>query len=262
LAKNIHQDFEIELTNFVLENSDSGQPNHGKMNIYYNEITQNTLIGTITNSVAEGGKNLVRFNSENFGDFQAIPDNYQTQLIFALTKNNGELLPFRQNLTITTNFDDTLDIGLPKVTIIEPNRDRQDMQVNGEQKFILQVDNFEIAERELVDSENQKSKGYLQIILNDRPIELAFPKKEFTLNEIGASQFGEGSMNVKVQLVNFDYTKLNPEANDSIEVFFVPDNQGQEAEVTQVENNTWRFIIMGLVIVLVVGSIAVLITRG
>jgi hypothetical protein len=262
LAQNIHQDFEIELTNFTLENSDSGEPNHGKMNVYYNEVTQSTQLGTITTSLEQDGKQKVRFNTEDFGDFNVIPDNQETQIIFVLTKNNGELLPFRKTIELTTNFENTLDIGLPKITILEPNRDRQDLEVDGDQKFLLQIDNFEISERELVDSENQKGKGYLQIILNDRPIELAFPKPEFTLNEIGASQFGEGSLTVKVQLVNYDYTKLNPEAHDSIEVFFVPQDGDEGTEVTQVENNTWRFVIMGLIVVLVVGSISILITRG
>ncbi len=262
LAKNINHEFELELINFTLENSDSGEGNRGKLNVYYNEITQGTLLGTITTSLEQDGNQKVRFNTEDFGDFNVIPDSEDTELIFVLTRTNGELLPYRQTLSVITNYDNTLDIGLPKVTIIEPNREREDMQVDGEQKFLLQIDNFKISERELIDPQNESGKGYLQIILNDRPVELTFPNKEFTLNEIGASKFGEGSLTVKVQLVNYDFTKLNPEANDSIEVFFVSQENSDEANITQVENNTWRFVIMGLIVVLVIGSIAILITRG
>ncbi len=262
IAANVHQEFEIELTNFALENVLNGLPNRGKLNIYYNDITSSTLLATISTSLEQGGKNRVVFNTKDFESFSSIPDSMNTRIIFVLTKTNGELLPFRKTINVITNFNNTLDIGFPRVTIIEPNRDRESMHVTGEQKFILQIDNFEISPRELSPRENQNGKGYLQIILNNRPVELAFEKTEFTLNELGASRFGEGTINVKVQLVNFDFTKLNPEASDSIQVFFIPREIGDENAVSQVQNNTWRFVIIGLIILLVVGSMVILITRG
>lgn len=260
-AENIHQTFEIELTNFILENSENNLPGRGKMNFYYNEVTQNTLLGTIATSLEQNGKHRVVFNSKDFSNFRNIPDNFKTRIIFVLTKSNGELLNYRQTLEVVTNFRNTLDVGLPRITILEPNRDRTNMKISGDQKFILKIDNFEISSRQ-EGSLNQQKKGYLQIILNNRAVELAYPKSEFSLNEIGASQFGEGPLTVKVQLVNFDFTKLNPEASDSIEVFFVPRNAKETTEIQQVENNTWRLVIVGLILVLIIGSISLLVTKG
>lgn len=261
-AENIHQTFEIDLTNFILDNTDSSETGRGKMNFYFNEVSQSTLLGTISTSLEQSGKQKVIFNSKDFENFNKIPDNFKTQIIFVLTKSNGELLGYRQSVEVVSNFKNSLDVGLPRISIVEPNRDRANMQVSGSQKFILKIDNFELTNRQKAVSENQKDKGYLQIILNNRVVEIASDKTEFTLNEIGASQFGEGTLNVKVQLVNYDFTKLNPEATDFIEIFFIPQDANQTTEIQQVENNTWRFVIMGLIIILVIGSVSVLITKG
>ena len=262
IARNVSQDFEIWLTNFVLEKTPNNLPNRGKLNLYYNEITANTLLITIDTALEQAGKQRVVFNTKDIEKFREIPDSYNTKIIAVLTNTNGELLSFRTSLEVITNFQNTLDIGFPRVTIVEPRKDRSNLEVTGEQKFILKIDNFEIFSKDLTPRTNESGKGYLQIFLNSKPVEIAFPKTEFTLNEIGASRFGSGTINVKVQLVNFDFTKLNPEAVDSIDVIFNPATLTVGEARAPVQNDIWRYVIVGVIVAIVLVSIVILVVKG
>jgi hypothetical protein len=55
---------------------------------------------------------------------------------------------------------------------------------------------------------------------------------------------------------------LKPEANDSITIFYSPEIDDQNQSEIQVESNIWRIVFISLTVVLVVGGISVLITKG
>jgi hypothetical protein len=65
-----------------------------------------------------------------------------------------------------------------------------------------------------------------------------------------------------VQLVNQNFEKLKPEAKDSIDIIYKPQVQDTKDQSVQVQNNTWRLVFIGLTVVLIVGAISILITRG
>ena len=127
-------------------------------------------------------------------------------------------------------------------------------------RFILSIENFEIL-TERKDGGNEDKKGYLQIIIDEIPQKTVFGKKEFSLNEIGFADTLEGRKSIKVQLVNKDFTKLNPEATDTVDIVYSPKSNSSTGE-PKVQNNTWRIVIVGLTIVLVIGGIAILVTKS
>ncbi len=262
--KNVDRDIVLQLQNFSLEINDSGQKNRGKVNIYHNQVQQENFLGTVTLSKDLGdNKAEVRFSSKDYGtEFSHIPDNKDTKLIFVLTKGNGELLDTKAEVKVRTNYNNTINVNLPKISFIEPRKDRTNLNADGDQKFIVQADNFQIL-TERKDGPNEPGQGYLQIIVDDIPRQIVYPKTDFSLNEIKYSDTQEGRKSIKVQLVNKDFTKLNPEAQDAMDIIYIPKQTDKAANSTnQVENNTWRIVIIVLTIVLVVGGIAVIITRG
>lgn len=264
-AKGIDQDFVLQLKNFTLEANNSNNANRGKLNIYFNEVNQTpNLIGTLSISKDSGENQAeVKFSSKDIDFSKAkIPDSTQTKLIFVLTKTNGDLLPFRTELKAQTNYDNSLVLNYPRVAIIEPRKDRTDLQIDADRKFVLQIDNFEILP-ERKDGPNEGKIGYLQIFVDDVPRKTIFANTEFTLNDIGISGLTEGRKTIKVQLVNKDFTKLTPEAKDTTDIIYAPKNSEKSNENTpQVENNTWRIVIVTLTVILVIGGIAILITKG
>jgi hypothetical protein len=263
LATGVNRDFIVELNNFELETSDSNKPNRGKLNVYYTEVKAANRIATFSSSLSSPeGKVQVKFNSKDL-DAAQIPDGLDTKLIFALTKTSGEVLSYQTELKVKTNYKGSINVGLPRVSILEPRKDRTNLVVDGNQKFILQVENFTVLQ-EFAQGPNNDNNGYLQVFIDDAPIKTLWPKTEFSLNEIGAGDISEGRKTVKVQLVNKDFTKLVPEAVDSIDVVYAPalNEQGNKTNTNQVQNNTWRIIMVILTVVLVIGGIAVLITKG
>jgi len=260
LAKGIDQNIVLELSNFTLETTNSNKKDRGKLNVYFNDTK--SILATFSFSKDLGNnKSEVRFNTKDLDASKSkIGDSESTKLIFALTKTSGELLPFQTSLKIRTNYNNSLNIGFPKINILEPRRDRSDLQVDGDRKFILNIENFEIlAERK--EGGNEDRKGYLQIIVDEIPKVTVFGKKEFSLNEIGFADTTEGRKTVKVQLVNKDFTRLNPEAQDTLEIVYSPKSNSSTGE-PQLQNSTWRIAIVGLTIVLVIGGIAILVTKS
>jgi hypothetical protein len=133
---------------------------------------------------------------------------------------------------------------------------------------LLQVENFEILkERPSGNSVNpDPKKGFLQVIItsNDvsQPIQPIWSKTDFTLKELGYASDTEGLKTITVQLVNQNFEKLKPEAKDSIDIIYKPQVQDTKDQSVQVQNNTWRLVFIGLTVVLIVGAISILITRG
>jgi hypothetical protein len=264
LANGIDQSFVLQLTNFTLESTSSGKPNRGRLNVYYNQTDAAHLIQTLNFSKDLGNNQAeVDFNTKDtdLTKFK-IPDSTSTKLIFVLTTSTGELLPYSTQYTVQTNYNNSLDVGFPRVTIVEPRKDRTNLQVDGNQKFILQIDNFTILP-DRQEGPNVPNTGYLQIFVDGIPRKTIFPDTQFSLNEIGITDLAEGKRTVMVQLVNKDFTKTTPEASDSVDIIYTNSSSDTTTDqVPQVQNNNWRVVIVILTVVLVIGGIAVLITKG
>jgi hypothetical protein len=263
-TKDLDQDFDIELTNFSLENTSNVQKGKGKLNIYYNTIAPANLLATQSTSIDRGnGKSQIKFSTKDIPNLNKIPDSKDSKLIFVLTDANGNPTEFTNELKIKTNYNNQVNIGLPRISITDPRKDRTDLSINGDRKFTLQVDNFQIL-NERSEGSNEDGKGYLQVIVDNTPVKVVYSKLDFTFNELGLGSLPEGKKTVKVQLVNKDYTKLKPAAEDSVDVIFSP--QSSKAEITkdnnQIQNNSWRIIVIVLTVILVLGGVAIIITKG
>jgi hypothetical protein len=104
LTKGAVRDFVIDLQNFSLENTDTNNPIKGKLNLYHNEVGTSNFIATFSDSKQlEDNKAQVKFSSKGI-DFDKIPDNLATKLIFVLTKTNGDLLDTRGEVQVKTNY--------------------------------------------------------------------------------------------------------------------------------------------------------------
>lgn len=263
LANGINHEFKLELLNYRLSSTTKPEDGIGKMNIYYNEVKTENFIATINNSVEqESGSHFVVFDSEDI-DFNKIPDSENLELIFVLTNVTGDTLPFEARLQTKTNFNNSINVGLPRLAIVEPRKDRIDQSVDGNQKFLLQVDNFELLQDFETGSEVDGKRGYLQIFVDNTPVKTVWPKPEFSFNELGAIYDIEGQRTVKVQLVNPDFTKLAPEATDSLTVLYMPaEDEREQSTLSASTNDGWRYVIIALVLMMIVGGILLLVTKG
>ncbi len=267
LAEGVKKDFILELENISLNATDIATEQRGKISVYYNEVTNANFLATFSQSIKiDDKKQQLKFDFDTIDWKKAnIPDSITTKLIFVLTKVNGEALNISQQVELKTNFQNTLDIGLPKITILEPKKDRSDSSVTGNIRFIIGVDNFTIKKERSNEPKDGKS-GYLQILIDDAPYKILWGEQNFSLNEIGFTSKEEGRRTIKVQLVNTDFTKLDKETSDSIEVIYKPMTatavDTTENEDEGIKNSNWRTIIVILTIILIVSGIAVLITKG
>jgi hypothetical protein len=269
-AKNLSREFNIELNNIALDVTETPQQQKGKVSLYFNEVKPENFLSTFSRSTdLPDKKALLKFDtSDSSINWERIPDALNTKLIFVLTKVNGESFGSDQVLEIKTNYEDKINFGLPKISILEPKSDRSDISTTGEQKFIVNVENFELL-GERSDKQKDGKAGYLQIFVDDAPYKIVWGQKTFSLNEIGYTSEEEGRRTVKVQLVNTDFTKLDSPATDTREIIYKP-NTNKSAQNTSntndedaaVASNSWRTIIIVLTIILIVGGIAIIITKG
>jgi hypothetical protein len=267
--KGVEQEIVLQLSNFKLANSGGTDPSVGKVKVYFNEVKVANDLGTISSGRGLGdGKFEVNLKSSDLTLLPNTPDSDQTKLIFVLTDITEKPIGIQSEVIIKTNYSNSLNVGLPRVTIVEPKKDRSNLSIDGNSQFILQIENFEILKDRPVSDTlvADGKKGFLQIIVNNgdksQPLQPVWGKTEFTLNEIGYSDSGEGQRNVKVQLVDVNFELLKPEASDSIDIFYTPPAQDEVKESVNVQNNTWRIVIIVLTVVLIVGGISILITRG
>ena len=265
-TKGVSKDITIGLQNFALENTDSNNSNKGKLNLYYNEVIPANFLSSFSSSKQiDDTKSEVTFSSKSI-DLEKIPDSLTTKLIFVLTKTNGDLLDTREEVQVKTNYQNKLDVGIPRVTILEPKNDRTDLSVSGSEIFLIGIENFELL-KERTSGINDGKSGYLQIFIDDAPYKILWPEKSFSLSQIGYVDQLEGRKTVKVQLVNRDFSKLDIDASDSRNIIFTPEKtQNSDDTATQkdsgVKNSNWRVIIIIFTVALIVGGIAILITKG
>lgn len=263
------KNFSVQLDNFALGENANGNPAIGKLKVYANSIREENLLGTLSTSKEIGpGSALVEFNSDNLAKekLQNLADSKETKLIFVLSKTTGENLEILAERKVVTNFKETLQIESPKLTIVEPRKDRANLNVDGNTTFLLKVENFETL-KERQDGPNEENKGYLQIFVNNQPTKTIWTKPEsFTLNEIGYKDDQEGKREVVVRLVNKDFTKFDPEVSDTLSIIYEPaakttDSISNETS-DQPENSTLRIIVVSLILILFIGGIGILITKG
>jgi hypothetical protein len=261
-AQGIDRDFLLKMENFSLSPADTGDSSIGKINVYYNKVDKTTFLGTLSSSIEDDGISLVEFNSEDL-DFSRIPDSEDSTLIFVLTNSKGDLLNVRKELSIKTNFNDTLDLGLPKITITNPSDVDGIPTVDGDLRFILEVQNFELFEGEN-DLNNEEGVGFIQVRVDGELInrEDNFTKESFTLNEMGVDLSEKTQAEIEVKLVNKDNTDLEPNAEDSILVKIQANEDSEAVDPADIQNNNWRIVIVVLTVILVVGGISILITKG
>ncbi|NJL97262.1 hypothetical protein HC864_05695 [Candidatus Gracilibacteria bacterium] len=263
LAAGVNQGFRIELENFKLSETNNLVEGQGKMNIYEDEIVEDKLIATVKSSVDfEDRKSLVEFSTKDV-DFSQIADSGNKKILFVLTDGAGKILPYQNEVILKSNYNNSVDVGLPKVRVVEPRKDRSDLSMDGNQKILLEIENFEILES-FEEGENQVNKGYLQIFVDDSPIKTIWPKLDFSLNEIGYYSDIEGIKSIKLQLVNKNFTKLVPEVMDTFDLIYIAENKEDklvERDAT-VSSDRWRVIIIIFIVVMIVGGISILVLKG
>ena len=278
-GKDLENTVVVEMQNFSLSSNSENKEATGKMRVYYNQISENTLLGTVTKSENAGQNKFQTTITPDQIDFSKIPDSQESKLIFVLTNSKEEPIGVQQEFQIKTNFNNSIDTGLPQIKILEPKKDRSDLTVTPDTKFILQIQNFNLLEEAATNSENDNinnNEGYLQIYINDGsftiPLQTIWSKAEFTLREVGYISEPEedsqkpaddlsGNKKIKVQLVNTDFEFLQPEAFDEIDIFYNPEIADLENEEV-VENNIWRLVMIAFTVILIVGVIVVLIIKG
>ena len=262
LANGVNHEFKLQLNNFSLTSSTKPEEKTGKLNIYQNAVGGENLIATVNTSVqGEENEYFVTFNSRDI-EFDQIPDSEEVKLIFALTNVTGDPLEYRDELLVKTNYDGSIDVGLPRVNILEPTDSRLDLTVDGNKKFVLGVENFTLLDNFESGAEVDGKQGYLQIFVDNMPVRDLWGTSEFSFNEIGYTG-DSGQKEVRVQLVNPDYTKLAPEAVDEVTVVYVPQESATEETNEETgESNQWRVVIIALVVVMIVGGIALLVLKG
>lgn len=274
-AEGLENTIVLELENFSLTNKNEISKASGKLLIYYNQINPDNKLGSLTSS-QESGQNKYRVEiTENQVDFSQIPDSEEVELIFVLADSQKNPIGIEERLTIRTNFNNSIDTGLPSVKILEPRKDRSDLTITPDTKFILQVENFNVLTeiRELSPEEIlNNNEGYLQILVDQGnftiPLETTWPRLDFTLRELGyVPQENSnpediiGGKTVKVQLVNIEFEPLQPEAKDQVEIFYEPEIVTPE-DGTVIENNIWRLVMISFTIILIIGVIIVLVLKG
>ncbi len=266
---NSARSFSVQLDNFNLSESSANNPSVGQLKVYYNSVKEENFLGTVKSSKEIGPtSHLAEFTTETLNQEKLIkiPDSRDTLLIFVLAKPNGENIDIQTQRKVITNFGGSISIEQPKISIIEPRKDRNDLAADGNITFLVKVENFEVL-KERQTGTNEEGKGYLQIFVNNQPIKTIWPKAEgFTLNEIGYKDDKEGKREVRVQLVNKDFTKLSPEVADSVSIIYQPPtktaNSSSVEASDQPENSVLRIIVVSLIVVLFIAGIVILVTKG
>ena len=257
-ASGITRDFSLKLNNFYLEKADSKTLNKGKLEVYLNQISSDTLLNTITSSVDREQFSEVSFNSAGIDKIQTAPDSTTSKLIFVLKNSNGnEIVSARKELPIITNYGGTQDLGLPSLKIKNPVNNAEITTLT---KIQLEVKNFELLSG--IDISNQKSNaGYIQVRINDKLVVENTNKTEFTLSDFGLNTYS-GVITLKLDLVNQQFAFLQPAASSTISVSLQKMITTSAANNVTVSTSTWRYVILVATIVLILGSIAVLIIKG
>jgi hypothetical protein len=263
-SKDSTQNIVLDLDNFSLSKTPDGKnPQIGKLNVYGNDT--NNLLGTIdSGSTTPDGKFRVDFKPETLTGFSKLPDKKDTKLIFQLVTPAESKPVAEATLNIITNFNKTADVGIPTIAITEPVKNSTNTVVNEDKVFYIDYQNFTVLNKAPIQSNAQPSnkEGFLQIFVDNVPMNTMWQKKDFTLREIGYTSTELGEKEVKVQLVNSNYEKLSPEAVDKIKIQYQPTTTKAQSATVESQNNNWKTIIIVLTVILIVGGILISITKS
>jgi hypothetical protein len=253
-GKNI--DIELQIENFIVKTGVSIS-NYGKLKVYLGSVNEDNFLTSIIDSQGTTTGSRVKVNSVVLGDkFSNSFDNEKTQLLFVPETNDGKvLLNNVASVPIIMNFQNTLDIKSPQVQFIDidnskPVYDRSD-------KLKFRIDNFKVLSFD-TRNETKLGEGYVQILINDKPHKIAYTKQEFSIDDIAPS-FEEEKVNLKIQLVDANFVKLDPVAETSVDIFI---KKQQKADISQtLEISNYRLIIVGITVLLILGSVLYVIFR-
>ena len=260
LAPTITQDFDIKTPNFTLVNDPTAKITNtsGKMAIYWDEVKPEKLIATIYQN---------KFKSTDY-DFSKIEDGLDRKLIFVLkdSKDNEYKPSIQSTLNIKANFKGTVDIGLPKITIISPDKSATNTDLKESDKIVVKIDNFSLTDN-TSDKTPEDGKGVLQVSIDGKKIPDIITKTEFTLGELNIGSMDKGQKEITVELVSKNFEKLNPVTSDSIKFNFIPSTESSTANtnstnIDDTQNPAWKIVIVVLIVILIIGGIAVLITKA
>jgi len=262
LTSTIIQDFDIKTPNFTLENNPTAKASttSGKMAIYWDEVKPEKLIATVYKN---------QFKSSDY-DFSKIEDGTTRKLIFVLKdgKDNEYKPSITANLDIKANFRGSIDIGLPKISILQPDKSSTNINLGEDDKISVQVSNFA-----LVDNTNDKisedGKGVLQVSIDGKKVAENLNKTQFTLGELNIGAIDKGQKELTVELVSKNFEKLNPVVSDSLKFNYIPSLNNASLSATDnansnqdTQNPAWKIVIIVLIVILIIGGIAVLITKA
>ena len=253
---NLKQDFLITIDNFVVK-SGINLANHGKIKVYYNEVSDNGFLTQIIDSDNYANGSQLKFNSDIFGDkFRAISDTETGKLIFVPITYEGKVLTTAQaTMDVIMNYQTTLNIKTPSVEFLNINDSNNSLLTSD--KIKIKVNNFTLQK---FDTRNSMAinSGYLQILINDKPHKMTFDKTEFTIDEL-LPGYKDEKLNIRLQLVNTDFTSLNPDTFAIIDLFIKPNKIDDIS--TKVQASNWRLIIIGITILIILGSVLYIIFR-
>jgi hypothetical protein len=264
-SKDVTQNIVLDIENFTLSrDTENKSESIGKLNIYANDT--NNLLETIdAGSASVGGKLRVDFKPETIPKFEKLPDSKNTKLIFQLVSQAKTDPVAESSLDVITNFNKSTDLGLPMIKITDPSKESVITPVTEDKVFLLDYQNFSVLEKEPIQSNTNPSskEGFIQIFVNNVPIVTKWPKKDFTLKEIGYVSQDSGEREVKVQLVNVNYEKLSPDASDKVKVQYVNNTASvTKKQDTETQSSNWKIIIIVLTVILIVGGILISITKS
>ncbi len=254
--ENMRHDFILNVENLIV-NSGVNLANHGKVNVYLDNVNEESFLTQITDSDANGSNSVLKFNSDIFGEkFKKTPDSLTSKLIFVPVSSTNK---FYNNslatLDIITNFQNTLDVKQPTLDFISVNDSNNSIRKDGLIKF--KVTNFKMLKFDTRNSINT-GEGYLQILVNDKPHKITYERSEFTLNEL-IPNYKQEKVNIKLQLVNSDFTPLAPPVSTAIDLFIKSEAPQNITERIQASN--WRLIVIGITILLILGSVLYIIFK-
>jgi hypothetical protein len=265
-SKESNQNISLELENFKLTTLTEGtNPNIGKLNLYGN--TTDNLISTITTGSEMGdNKYKVEIKPDTLVNFNKLPDSKNTKLIFQLYNSTQKDKQAEGVVEVITNYNNSIDVGIPKVTIVDPSKSASIQEINQDKVITLKIDNYEIINKPPLSNAPapDNKKGFLQIFVDNKPYQTTWTKNTFSLKEIGYVGTENGEKEIKVQLVNTNYEKLSPEASDKVKIQYQAQatNQAQVSSSTTTQTSNWKNIIIILTIILIAGGILISITKS
>jgi hypothetical protein len=264
-SKEITQNILLDIENFILtKDTENKSENTGKLNIYANDT--NNLLETIdTGLILTGGKIRVDFKPETIAKFSKLPDSKNTKLIFQLVTQSKAEPVGEATFDIITNFNKSTDLGLPTISITDPSKESTSTSITEDKVFLLDFQNFTVLEKEPLQSiiSPTNREGFIQIFVNNVPIVTKWPKKDFTLKEIGYVSQDSGEKEIKVQLVNVNFEKLAPDAGDKVKVQYINTiASATKKQDSETQSSNWKIIIIVLTVILIVGGILISITKS